>query len=63
MFSSKVTVTWKGYFFNSLHKDEKLLNEIETSHLDIDADYDMQTGMPPLVRSMQAIPNVNGVSG
>ena len=57
----QVTIIWKGHFINAFHVNNKLLHEVEDHHLDIDPDYEVRTGMPPLVRSVQAIPNVNGI--
>ena len=60
---TQVTLSWRGHFFNELHRSQKLLNQIAEHSVPISAAYDVRTGQPPRVRSMQAIPNVNGITG
>ncbi|KAI8487523.1 hypothetical protein Bbelb_347570 [Branchiostoma belcheri] len=57
----KVVVKWPGHFYNHLHRQNKFLNAIKEHHPPIATGYEEITGQPPLTRSREAIPNVNGV--
>ncbi|XP_078696223.1 uncharacterized protein LOC144924666 [Branchiostoma floridae x Branchiostoma belcheri] len=57
----KVVVKWPGHFYNHIHRHNKFLNAIKEHHPPITTGYEELTGQPPLTRSREAIPNVNGV--
>ena len=61
MLSFQVTAQWKNHFYNDIHRTNFLLNAIASHSTDIDARYEERTGQPSGYRSMEAIPNVNGI--
>ncbi|XP_070578954.1 uncharacterized protein [Ptychodera flava] len=60
--SGQVTVSWAGHFYNSFHRDSNLLAAIEEMDPPLPAEYDETFGQPPLTRSREAIPNVEGIT-
>ena len=46
---------------NKMHKNNKTLNAIASHSIDIDQDYEVRTGLSLSERSMEAIPNINGI--
>ncbi|XP_070581635.1 uncharacterized protein [Ptychodera flava] len=60
--SGQITITWTGHFYNAFHRDNSLLSTIEAIDPPLPAEYDESTGQPPLTRSREAIPNVEGIT-
>ncbi|XP_070572151.1 uncharacterized protein [Ptychodera flava] len=59
----RVLVKWPGHFRNEFHYHNGLLDRIDVSEFGIFEDYDHFTGQPPLLRSRESIPNINGIVG
>ena len=57
----QLIVRWQGHFENKEHHEGKLLNEIEPHNPQSDILLEDARGQPPLTRSREAIPNVNGI--
>ncbi|XP_077997650.1 uncharacterized protein LOC144450798 isoform X2 [Glandiceps talaboti] len=57
----QVFLRWPGHFYNEFHRQHKLLNAIEDHSPPLTADYEEVTGQPPITRSREAIPNINGI--
>ncbi|XP_070557450.1 uncharacterized protein [Ptychodera flava] len=57
----KISLSWKKHFKNEYHHMNNLLGEIGDFSPIISAEYDDLTGVPPLTRSRQKIPNINGI--
>ncbi|XP_070578965.1 uncharacterized protein [Ptychodera flava] len=60
--SGQITIIWARHFYNSFHRDNNLLAAIEEMDPPLPAEYDEPTGQPPLTRSREAIPNVEGIT-
>ena len=60
MYVLQITIKWPGHFANEFHRLHKLLNEIDPNVTDVILED--TTGQPPYKRSMEAIPNVNGIT-
>ncbi|XP_066299084.1 uncharacterized protein [Branchiostoma lanceolatum] len=58
---TKVSLKWPGRYRNLFHHQHKLLAAIEPYDPPIAAGYEEVTGLPPLQRSRQAIPNTYGI--
>ncbi|CAH1242631.1 Hypp6913 [Branchiostoma lanceolatum] len=58
---AKVSLKWPGRYRNLFHHQHKLLAAIEPYDSPIAAGYEEVTGLPPLQRSRQAIPNTYGI--
>ncbi|XP_070546354.1 uncharacterized protein [Ptychodera flava] len=57
---SKVSLSWDGLFYNSLHRDKYMLNGIAELE-PWPRMYDEVTGQPPTSRSREAIHNTDGI--
>ena len=57
-----MTVVWRGHFFNLEHKMQMFLAPIDDHHIPITNGYEEVRGQPPLIRSTERIPNVNGTT-
>ena len=55
-----MAIVWKGHFFNREHTVSQFLAPIEDYHIQIQQGYEETSGQPPLFRSAEGIPNVNG---
>ena len=53
---------WPNHFHNEFHHLHKLLNELEPHTEPSDIILEDATGQPPLLRSRESIPNVNGIT-
>ncbi|XP_078573997.1 uncharacterized protein LOC144860568 isoform X2 [Branchiostoma floridae x Branchiostoma japonicum] len=58
---TKISLKWPGRYRNLFHHQHKLLAAIEPYDPPIAAGYEEVTGLPPLQRSRQAIPNTFGI--
>ncbi|XP_035698716.1 uncharacterized protein LOC118431582 [Branchiostoma floridae] len=58
---TKVSLKWPGRYRNLFHHQHKLLASIEPYDPPIAAGYEEVTGLPPMQRSRQAIPNAYGI--
>ena len=55
-----MTIIWRGHFYNEEHSISKYLAAINDHHTPIATGYEEITGQPPMKRSLEMIPNVNG---